>query len=32
MKLLYKVSRDGDSGESFYKHCDNIADTLELVE
>ena len=31
-KLLYRLSRDGDSVETFHKLCDNISPTLMLVE
>lgn len=31
-KLLYRLSRDGDSVETFHKLCDNISPTLTLVE
>ena len=31
-KLLYKLSKDGDSIDTFHKLCDNISPTLVLVE
>ena len=30
--LLYRATRDGDSGLFFHKKCDNIKDTLTLVK
>ena len=32
MKLLYRVSRDGDSSSTFHQKCDNIKDTVTLVK
>ena len=32
MKLLYKVSRGGDSADNFHKLCDNISNTLAIVK
>ena len=32
MKLLYRVSRDGDSSSTFHQKCDNIKDTITLVK
>ena len=31
-KLLYRLSKDGDSIDTFHKLCDNISPTLVLVE
>ena len=31
-KLLYRLSKDGDTVETFHKLCDNISPTLLLVE
>lgn len=31
-KLLYRLSKDGDSIENFHKLCDNISPTLLVVE
>jgi len=32
MKLLYRLSRDGDSSSTFHQKCDNIKDTVTLVK
>lgn len=32
MKLLYRVSRDGDGSSTFHQKCDNIKDTVTLVK
>ena len=31
-ELLYKASHDGDSAEQFHSKCDNIGNTLVLIE
>ena len=31
-KLLYRASRDGDSAQNFHSKCDNIKDTIILVQ
>ena len=32
LKLLYRASRDGFSGNEFHKHCDGIKNTITLVQ
>ena len=32
LRLLYRATRNGDSGSSFHNICDNIKDTITLVK
>ena len=32
MKLIYSALEDGDSAESFHKHCDGISNTLIIIK